>query len=139
MAEIFVAVSKALQDWGAEVGVSKHLYLVGVDDDPAGKIAELNAAAHAGVADWALARKGVAPAPEGLDRAGALERLAKRERVLDPRHYPRLRGADDVLRVQPKTVETALLMAQAMSDKQMTAVKAKPADFVAYLLRNAAG
>ena len=53
MATLFVARSKALQDWGHGVGVTKFLFKVGVVDGSIDEaIAVMNAEKVAGSADW---------------------------------------------------------------------------------------
>ena len=52
MTILYVAKSKALQDWGHGVGVTKHLYKVGVCADLDETIAAMNADKFAGRDDW---------------------------------------------------------------------------------------
>ncbi|MEQ9449306.1 MAG: hypothetical protein RLN70_10435 [Rhodospirillaceae bacterium] len=50
---IYVAMSNAMQEWGAEVGVSKNLYKIGLtDDDPKEAVRALGEAEYAGQPDW---------------------------------------------------------------------------------------
>ena len=77
MPSIYVAFSLAMQEWGADVGVSKHLYKAGVtDDEPKAAVDELNAEGYAGQKDWQLAG---AQEVESVDAEGFLARLAVRQ------------------------------------------------------------
>ena len=58
MATVYVASSKGLANWGADHGLTKHCYKVGVADGTAeAAIEQLNAGEHAGHTDWKLAKK----------------------------------------------------------------------------------
>src|SRR4249920_1473092 len=93
MPVLYVARSVKLARWASDVGLGKHIYKLGVaEEDP--KI--LAAAGWAGEADWKIVRK---DAVEGLSEAEAQERLAKKERMIDPNIYPKLKGAAGVYRV----------------------------------------
>ena len=137
MPVIYVARSKALSDWGGSVGISKSLFKVGIAEG-SGKeaVAALNEAACAGVADWTLVK---AEDEDALGEAAALERLAKRGMALDPRYYPRIKGAVGVFRVKPENVENSLLVEKALAGEDNLSLKLKPADFAAYLIKNARG
>jgi hypothetical protein len=139
MATVYAAVSKTAQEWGAEVGLTKHVYLLGVaEGDAAAAVAALNAAVHAGAADWKLlAKKTVDGDPP--DEAQLRARLAAKEKPLDPDYYPRLKGARNLFKVKPANVENALLMQQVAAGEQLKPVKVKPADIGAYMIRNALG
>lgn len=135
MVWIYVASSKSLQEWGASVGVTKHLYKVGVcEAPPAEAVAALNEARHAGAADWKLLKKMKA---ETADEATILARLASREPVLDGRYYPRLEGAGGICKVKPVNVTNALLVQRALDAGELKVDRLKPADIAEYLLRNA--
>ena len=139
MATVYAAVSKTAQEWGADVGLTKHIYLLGVAADGAdAAVAALNAASHAGAADWKLLAKksvdGDAPDPAAL-----CARLAAKEKPLDPNYYPRLKGAANLFKVKPANVENALLMQQVAAGEQLKPVKVKPADIGAYMIRHALG
>ena len=134
MPVVYVAKSKGLQDWGAEVGLGKHVYKVGVGE---GKMAEVEAALNAenvaGHADWKVVKLQKADDP---DEAAILARLAEREKSVDPNFYPRLRGAQGVFKVKLENVGNAMLVQQALGTGEMKIDKVKPADVAAYLLRN---
>jgi hypothetical protein len=137
MAEIYVATSKALSEWGASVGISKSLFKLGIAEDGAKEaVARLNEDAFAGVTDWKLLKVEDAG---GLDEAEALERLGKREPAVDPRYYPRIKGATGIFRVKPKNVENSMLVERAMAGEASLDFKLTPADIAAYLIKNAKG
>src|SRR4051812_46375441 len=83
----FVARSVKLGRWGSDVGLGKHVYKVGVaDGDPK----TLAATGWAGESDWKIVRTRDV---EGLSEEEALQRLARKERMIDPNLYPKLKGA----------------------------------------------
>ncbi|MNC87455.1 hypothetical protein D3C83_31830 [compost metagenome] len=135
MAEIYVAKSKGLEGWGADVGLTKHVYKVGVAAESAeAAVEELNANAVAGHADWKLVKK---QEVEGVAEADALARLAKKQRLVDPTYYPGIKGAAGIFKVKPADVEQALLMNQALAGGEMKIVKANAPVIADYLIRNA--
>ena len=141
MAVIYVARSKTLSEWGAEVGISKNLFKVGIGEGSgkdAGKeaVEALNEESFAGVTDWTLVK--AADAGE-LAEEGAIATLAKRQPIVDPRYYPRLRGATGVFRVKPKDIENSMLVARAMSGEQSLNFTLKPTDIADFLIKNAGG
>ena len=133
MPTVYVARSAALSDWASDVGLSKHIYKLGVTDEP---VKPLVASGWAGLADWALVRKedGV----EGLGEEDAIQRLAGKERMIDPALYPRIKGTRGLFKVLPAHVENHILVARALAGTEESgALKLKPADFAAYLIHNA--
>jgi hypothetical protein len=135
MPVIYVAASKTLSDWGASVGISKNLFKLGVAESGKDAIAALNDEALAGATDWKLVKAEEAEAREG----DLLERLGKKESVVDPRYYPRLRGAAGIFRVKPKNVENSMLVEKAMAGQESLNFTVKPADVANYLIKNARG
>lgn len=132
MPTVYVAASKELGKWGADVGISKHLFKVGVTDEPAEEaVAALNAAGYAGQADWKLVQK---QEVERLSEQAALERIQRKEKMLDPNYYPRLRGTSGIFRVKPVNVENHILVAQALAGREPKLDKLKPADIAQYLI-----
>jgi hypothetical protein len=132
MPVLFVARSARLDRWASDVGFGKHVYKVGVtDDDPKA----LAAQGWAGEADWKIVRRDEVP---GLVEADVLDRLGRKEKAIDPRLYPKLKGAAGVFRVSPEHVENHIIVSRALAGaSDRTDLKLKPADFAAYLVHNA--
>jgi len=132
MSVIYVARSAKLSRWASDVGLGKHVYKVGVcDDDPKTHAT----AGWAGETDWLVVKK---EQIDGIDEEAAIERLAAKEKMIEPRLYPKLKGALGVFRLTETKVENSMIVARALaggSDK--TAFKLKPADFATYLINNA--
>jgi hypothetical protein len=132
MPTLYVARSASTSQWGSDVGLSKHVFKVGVtDEDPK----EVVARGWAGATDWTLVKQ----QETDLTEAEAIERLARKEKVIDPNLYPRLKGATGVFKVLPAHVENQMMVQRALAgaSEELKAVKAKPADFADYLIRNA--
>jgi len=134
MPVVYAARSLGLQKWGAEVGLGKHVYKVGVGEGKAAEVeATLNAANVAGQADWKVLKL---EKVDAADEAEVLERLGKREKAVDPNFYPRLRGAVGVFKVKLENVGNQILVQQAFGTGSLRIEKLKPADIGAYLIRN---
>src|SRR5262249_11916901 len=100
-------------------------------DDPKA----LAAAGGAGETDWKIAKSREV---EALGEEEAIERLAKKERMLDPNLYPKLKGATGVFRLRAQQVENHILLTRALAgDSDRVELKLKPADFADYLIHNA--
>jgi len=126
---IYVATSKANQEWGADVGLGKNLYKVGVADAP-----ETVLAGFAGQADWKILKT----EETELSEDDALSRLGRKEKAVDPNYYPKLRGAQGLFKVTIANVENSLLVALALDGKEPPkGFKVKPADIAKYLINNA--
>ncbi|MFQ5972764.1 MAG: hypothetical protein ACE5Q3_10550 [Alphaproteobacteria bacterium] len=137
MSIIYVARSKTLSDWGASVGISKNLFKVGVDSGTGKEaVTALNEAACAGITDWTLVK---AEGAEELSETEALERLERKERVVDPKYYPHIKGAPGIFRVKLENVENSLLVERTLSGEGSRSVKIKPADVAGYLIKNGRG
>ena len=136
MPVIFVAASKALSEWGHDIGLTKHVYKLAVADDAEAAVAAMNAAGHAGQKDWKAIRKRKA---EAADEAALIATLAKKEKLLDPAFYPRLAGAGGVFKVKFANVEGGMVMQQALANQELKPPKPKPADIGEYMIRNALG
>ena len=132
MPVLYVARSAKLARWASDVGFGRHVYKLGVcDDDPKA----LAAAGWAGESDWKIVHQGEV---EGISEAEAIERLVKKERVIDSNLYPKLKGAQGVFRVSPEHVENHIIVSRALAgDSDRRDMKLKPADFAAYLVHNA--
>ncbi len=132
MATLYVARSAKLGKWASDVGLGKHIYKIGVTDEA---VKALVAAGWAGETDWQLVTQQPADA---VNEAEAFERLAKKEKPVDPRYYPRIREAAGIFRVDPVHVENHMLLTRALAgEAEATPIKLKPADFAAYLIHNA--
>ncbi|MCC6468316.1 MAG: hypothetical protein IT563_08340 [Alphaproteobacteria bacterium] len=136
MPVIYVARSQALQKWGAEVGLSKHVYKVGIGEGKAAEIeAQMNGESLAGQTDWKLVK--LQKLDQAVEEDQAIARLAGREKPVDPNFYPKLRGARGIFKVKLENVGNAMLVQQALGTGEMKIEKVKPADVAAYLIRNA--
>jgi hypothetical protein len=131
MGILYVARSVKLGRWASDVGLGKNVYKIGVaDGDPK----TLAAAGWAGEADWAIVRK---MAVEGLSEEEALDRLGRKEKMIDPKLYPKLKGAPGVVRLTPARVENHILVTRALAGQSDRAeVKLKPTDYADYLIHN---
>jgi hypothetical protein len=132
MGAVYVARSSKLGKWASEVGLSKHVYKIGCSDEP---VKALVAQGWAGEDDWQLVKSEDAP---DLTEAEILERLARKERLIDPKYYPRIRDTAGLFKVDPTHVEKHILVGRALEGTvERTVLKLKPADFAAYLIHNA--
>jgi hypothetical protein len=136
MATIYVAKSTSLQKWGAEVGLTKHLYKVGVAQDGAeAAVAELNATGHGGRDDWRLIRK---QEVDSIEEESAYARLSQRVTEVDPGYYPKIKGARGIFKISTSGIEQQLLMQRALAG-EIKSITIKQADVADYLIRHAAG
>ena len=134
MAIVYVAKSKILQAWGGDVGLGKNLYKIGVMED--GSPAEMLAAGFAGVADWELVKTQEAETTE----AEALARLARKEKLVDPNYYPKVKGAMGLVKVDLMKVENSMRIRIALeTNQEPKTLKVKPADVAQYLINNSLG
>lgn len=134
MPVVYVATSKSLAEWGANVGLTKHLYALRVADDAEAAVEELNASAFAGQSDWKLVKK---QEVDAADEEALIARLADREKMVDPTYYPRIKGARGIFKIRPESIENSLMVKRALEQQEMKVVKLKPADIGAYLIQNA--
>lgn len=132
MGILYVARSAKLCRWASDVGLGKHVYKVGVaEGDPKA----LAAIGWAGEADWTIARKQTV---EGLNEEEALARLARKEKVVEPNLYPKLKGATGVFRLTATRVESHIVVTRALAgESDRVEIKLKPVDFADYLIHNA--
>ena len=131
MGILYVARSAKLCRWASDVGLGKHVYKVGVaEGDPK----PLAAAGWAGETDWTIARK---QAVEGLAEEEALARLGRKEKLVEPNLYPKLKGATGVFRLAPNRVESHMIVTRALAGQSdRVEIKLKPTDFADYLIHN---
>jgi hypothetical protein len=132
MGVIYVARSAKLGQWASDVGLSKHIFKIGVTDEP---VKELVAQGWAGETDWQLVK---AQDAGTLGEDDAIERLARKEKRIDPKYYPRIRDTAGLFKVDPNHVESHILVTRALAgDAERGTLKLKPADIAAYLIHNA--
>jgi hypothetical protein len=131
MAVLYVARSVKLCRWASDVGLGKHVYKVGVaPGDPKALVA----AGWAGETDWTITRK---QEVEGLSEEEPLARLARKEKVVEPNLYPKLKGATGVFRLAPTRVESHIIVTRALAGQSdQVEAKLKPTDFADYLIHN---
>lgn len=135
MGTVFAARSKALQKWGADVGLGKNLFAVGWAAE--GTPAEALAGGLAGESDWEVVKSQPA---DDVDEAALLERLGRKEKLVDPNYYPRIKGARCIVKVDPAKVENSMRIRLALETGQEPKdIKVKPADIAQYLINNALG
>ena len=131
MPVIYVATSKANQEWGADVGLGKNLYKLGVVDHGTPEEA-LNG--FAGQSDWKILKS----EETSLSEPDAIERLGRKEKAVDPNYYPKLRGAQGLFKVTVTNVENSALVALALEGREPPKnFKIKPVDIAKYLISNA--
>lgn len=130
---VFIAHSKQVAAWGGDVGLGKNIFLLSVADDAEAAAAFL-ASKPCGAEDWTLVKKEEAGAAD----AGALQdKLAGKEKRVDPNLYPRLRGFAGLFKVKLENVENHVMITKALAGDDTSAIKIKTADIAAYLLHNA--
>ena len=138
MPTMFVAKSDSQQGWASDVGLTRHVYKVGLSaDEAAAAVAALNAESHAGRGDWTLlaAQETAETEDEALFR-----RVARKEVMVDPTYYPQLKRARGIFKVKLANVENHLLVKEALEGQSPRKAKAPTAvQIAAYLLRLAAG
>jgi hypothetical protein len=132
MGVIYVARSAKLSKWASDVGLSKHVFKVGFTDEPLKPIVE---AGWAGENDWTLVKKQDA---DGISEDEIIERLAHKEKMIDPKFYPKLKEARGIFKVAPAHIENHLLVTRALAgEEERVEFKLKPTDFAVYLIQNA--
>src|SRR5258706_5088609 len=100
MGQIYVARSVKLSKWGSDVGVSKHVFKLGIAADGTTPKA-LAAAGWAGESDWAIVKQ---QDSGEIGEAEAIERLMPKEKMLDTNFYPKLKGTPGIFKVLPAHV-----------------------------------
>ncbi|MBI3444860.1 MAG: hypothetical protein HY055_05775, partial [Magnetospirillum sp.] len=90
-----------------------------------------------GEKDWLVIKVQEA---EGAEETALLERLGRKEKMVDPTYYPRLRGARCIVKVDPNKVENSMRIRKALeTGQEPKEIKVKPADIAQYLINNALG
>jgi hypothetical protein len=137
MPTIFVAKSESLQNWASDVGLTPHVYKLGVsEDNGAAAVDALNAAAHAGRADWQLLAE---QEVDALDEKAALTRAALKETLVDPLYYPQIKRAPGIFKVKLANAENHFLVREALEGQQIKRLKLTSAQIGTYLIRMATG
>lgn len=135
MTIVYVATSKNLAGWAADVGLTKHVYKVGLAEGSTDDaIKALNEESFAGESDWRLLKQQEA---EDLEEGAAVDRLAKKEKMVDPNYYPKIRGAVGIFKVKIGNVANHLLVKRALAGDEQKVDKVKTADIAGYLIQNA--
>ena len=135
MGILYVATSKNLASWAADVGLTKHVYKLGVAEGTADDaIKALNDDGFAGESDWRLLNQQEVDDPQEAD---AVERLARKEKMVDPNYYPKIRGAVGIFKVKIGNVANHLLVKRALAGDEQKLDKVKTADIAAYLIQSA--
>jgi hypothetical protein len=137
MPEVFVCSSRELGKWGGDVGLTKHIYKMGVTDESAEAVVKaMNESAVAGFSDWKLLKK---EEVESADEESLIARLSNREKMVDPGLYPKIRGERGIFKVKPENVENHFLVKHALENEhaELKAFKATPVDVGTYLINSA--
>lgn len=139
MPSVFVAKSESLQSWASDVGLTAHVYKLGLGEegDEAWLAAALDAQAHAGRRDWQVLA--VQEASEGAEEEALVRRAAGKESLVDPLYYPQIRRAPGIFKVKLLNVENHYMVREALEGQQIKRIKITPAHIAAYLLRLATG
>jgi hypothetical protein len=135
MPVVYVAKSKGLEKWGADHGLTKHVYKLGVAEDSGEAAVErLNATSVAGHTDWKLVKE---KAIDEADEAAVLARLGQKTKAVDPAYYPGVKGARGIFKIKPVDIERSVLVGQAVAGEEMKPVKINAASIADYLIKNA--
>ena len=137
MPSVFIAMSQAMQEWGSDAGISKHLYMVGfADEAPEDAVKELVESAYAGQKDWVLVGARETDTP---DRSALMARIGERMKIVDPLYYPKIKGAKDIVRVDQRKVEANIVIKRTMEGRDSKVPKIKPKDMAVFILDAALG
>ncbi|MCU0839453.1 MAG: hypothetical protein MUE49_12145 [Rhodospirillales bacterium] len=137
MSTVFVAQSESLRSWATDVGLTKHVYYLGVVvEDGEAAVAAMNACRAGGRDDWKLIRQRTVA---DVDEADARETLARKETRIDPKYYPQLRGSPGIFKVKTANVENQMMVQRALAGELTKALRLKATDIADYLIRNAVG
>ncbi len=129
MGTIYVARSKTLSQWGYDVGISKHIYKVGVTD---GAVKDVVAAGWAGETDWVLVKK---QDDAEVTESDLIARVALREKMVDPSLYPRIRETQGIFKIVPTKVENHFMVSRALSgEPEIRGLKVKHPEIADYLI-----
>jgi hypothetical protein len=131
MGAIYVARSAKFSEWASDVGLSKHVYRLGYTDESVEEVIKAN---WCGFDDWTIVGKKTA---DGVDEAELVAKLARKEKMIDPVYYPRLKGATGIFKVAQDHVENSIIVAKTMANDALPkSLRVKPSDFAAYVIEN---
>jgi hypothetical protein len=131
MGTIFVARSASLSDWASDVGLSKHVFKLGVTDED---VKSVVAAGWAGFPNWTLLKQAAADVTEDE----AIAKLAAKVKMVDPALYPKIKGTPGIFKVTQAQVENHIVVARALEGStELLAPKLKPVDFASFMIHNA--
>jgi hypothetical protein len=132
MPMIYVARSAKLGKWGADVVLSKHIFKIGATG---AALKPLIAAGWAGETDWTLVKS---RETDDIAEEEIIARLSRKEKMVDPTYYPRLRGAVGIFKVVPEHVENHIVVTRSLAgESDRLEGKLKPVEFADYLIHNA--
>jgi len=136
MPSVYIAMSPAMQEWGSDAGISKHLYKIGVTDDaPEDAVKALNDEGYAGQKDWVF----LEARESSVEPAAIMQRLSERQKMVDPLYYPKIKGAKDIVRIDQRKVEAHIVIKRTMEGRDSKVPKLKPKDMAVFILDNALG
>jgi len=131
MGAVYVARSAKCCEWASDVGLSKNVYRLGYTEEPVEDVLKAN---WGGFDDWTIVRKRAA---DGIDEAELVAKLSRKERMIDPAYYPRLKGATGIFKIAQDHVENSIIVAKTMTNDALPkSLRVKPADFAAYLIES---
>jgi hypothetical protein len=131
MGTIFVARSASLSDWASDVGLSKHVFKLGVTDEA---VKGVVAAGWANFPNWTLLKE----SQTDLAEAEAIAKLAARVKMVDPTLYPKIKGTLGIFKVTQAQVENHIVMTKALEGQaELLAPKLKPVDYASFMIHNA--
>lgn len=134
MGFLYVARSARLGKWAWEVGLSKNVFKVGYTEE---KPETVVAAGWAGETDWKLVKKYQV---DGLTEDQVTARVSGKERLIDPKLYPKLRGAMGIFKVSTTNAENHILIRESLANRLVPSdFKLKPTDIADYLIHAVIG
>jgi hypothetical protein len=126
---IYVARSKALSQWGYDVGLSKHIYKVGCTESA---VKDIVAAGWAGESDWVLVKK---QDDVDITEDDFIARVGLREKMIAPNLYPRIRETPGIFKIIPTHVENHFMVSRALAgEPEIRGLKVKHPETAAYLI-----